>query len=190
MKVLCILGSPRKHGNSAAISSHLLNKLEEKGANVTSFALNELNFKGCQGCGACKTKAEECVLRDDLTNVLKELKDSDVVVMSSPVYCYETTAATRAFIERAYSFFVPDFITNPVKSRLKPGKKLVFILTQGNPNEKAFADIVSKHEGFFKMHGFEDTYLIRACGVLGISDIKNRPDIFKQAEEIAEKLLY
>jgi hypothetical protein len=36
--------------------------------------------------------------------------------------------------------------------------------------------------------GFEKSELIHACGVMEPSDLKNRQDIFKQAEELAEKL--
>ena len=62
----------------------------------------------------------------------------------------DVTCTIRAFIERSYSYFVPDFFTNPNPSRLTPGKKLVFIQTQGQPNEKLFADIFPRTEPFLK----------------------------------------
>ncbi|MGD9505996.1 MAG: flavodoxin family protein [Syntrophobacteraceae bacterium] len=55
MKIICLLGSPRKNGNSAAIAERFCETAKKSGAEVQTFALNELNFRGCQACMACKT---------------------------------------------------------------------------------------------------------------------------------------
>lgn len=189
MKATCLLGSPRKNGNSAIIADYFVNQLNKNGVSTQTFALNELNYKGCQGCMACKNKLDKCILKDDLTKVLEEIRDSDVWVLSSPVYCGEATASIRAFVERVYSFAVPDFLTNPIKSRLKLGKKLVFIVTQGNPDENLFTDIFPKYERFFKIQGFSDFHVIRACGVRDEGDVNSREDIFKLTEKIAAEIM-
>ncbi|MCX5909437.1 MAG: flavodoxin family protein, partial [Deltaproteobacteria bacterium] len=137
MKITCLLGSPRPDGNSATLAKHFCSTAEKLGATVQTFSLNTLHYKGCQGCMACKTKMDKCILQDDLTQVLESIRESDVLVMATPVYMVEMTSPLRAFIERAYSYFVPDFATNPNPSRLS-GKKMVFIQTQGRPEEKLF----------------------------------------------------
>ena len=72
-----------------------------------------MNFKGCQGCGACKAEKEKCVVQDDLTQVLEAVRETDVLVLASPVYFADVTAQMKAFVDRTYSFLKPDFETNP-----------------------------------------------------------------------------
>ena len=49
-------------------------------------------------------------------------------------------------------------------SRLDPGKTLVFVQTQGHPDEKEFADVFPRYDFFFKWYGFTESHLLRACG--------------------------
>jgi multimeric flavodoxin WrbA len=85
MKITCLLGSPREKGNSAVLAKKFCQTAEDLGASVRTFTLNTLNFRGCQGCMACKTKADKCVIKDDLEAVLEAARESDVLVLSSPV---------------------------------------------------------------------------------------------------------
>lgn len=188
MKIVCLLGSPREKGNSSTIASHFCRTAERLGAQVKIFALNKLRYQGCQGCMACKTKLDRCVLEDDLAAVLDAVRDTDVLVLASPVYYWDVSSQLKAFIDRTYSYLVPDFYTNPVPSRLDPGKKLVFILAQGHPDQNLFTDIFPKFDYFFKMYGFDETRLIRACGVQGPGEVNSQPNVLKLAEETAVAL--
>jgi len=69
--------------------------------------------------------------KDDLEKVLDAVRRADVLVMASPIYYGEVASQIKAFIDRTYSFLASDYVTNPHPSRLSPGKKMVFILTQG-----------------------------------------------------------
>lgn len=55
MKVLCVQGSPRKRDNSATIARRFVKVAEDRGATIETYLLNELDFKPCQACYACKT---------------------------------------------------------------------------------------------------------------------------------------
>ena len=87
MKVSCLIGSPRENSNSAAIAGRFTQTAESLGAKVETVVLNQLAYRGCQGCMACKTRSDKCVLEDDLAGVLESLKQADIVVMALPVYC-------------------------------------------------------------------------------------------------------
>jgi multimeric flavodoxin WrbA len=185
MKIVCLLGSPREKGNSAAIANRFCNTAKELGAEVEIFTLNNLQYRGCQGCMACKTKLESCALEDDLTAVLESVREADVLVLASPVYYWDVSAQMKAFLDRTFSYLVPDFITNPKKSRLLPGKKLVFILAQNNPDKDTFTDIFPKFDYFFRAYGFNDTRLIRAFGVNIPGEVESHEDVMKLAEKTA-----
>jgi multimeric flavodoxin WrbA len=188
MRILSLLGSPRPNGNSSTIANHFCVAAKRLGADVQTFALNGLTYRGCQGCMTCKTKLDKCVLKDELTEVLEAVRDTDILVLSSPVYFWDISSQLKGFIDRSFSYLVPDFITNPIKSRLEPGKKLVFILAQGNPDEGLFTNIFPKFEYFFNMFGFSNCYLIRACGVRDLGEVEGRQDVIKMSKDLAQEL--
>ena len=189
MKIVCVLGSPRTKGNSAALAQRFCDTAEKLGATTQTFVLNKLNYKGCQGCMGCKTKSDKCVVKDDLAEVLDGVREADVILLTTPVYMGDMTGQLKSFFDRTYSFLVPNFFNNPNPSRLAPGKKLVFIQTQGQPNEKLFADLFPRKELFFKWYGFKESYLIRACGVRNAEDVLAKEEVLKQVEEVAKKVM-
>ncbi len=188
MKITNIIGSPHSTGNSATIARILLEDLQTTEAQMNTFELNKLNYRGCQGCMACKTKLDHCAVKDDLTEVLEEVEESDVILISSPVYFGDITAQTKGLIDRCYSYFRPDYKTNPNSSRLEPGKTLVFILPQGNPDGKVFDDIVTKYTRIFGRLGFSHVYTIRALGVGPESDIRTEETVRKLINDTAQKI--
>ncbi len=188
MKIVTLLGSPRIGANSATIANRFTETAAKLGAKTKTYELNKLAFQGCQGCYACKKGLEQCVLQDDLAGVLAAVQEADVVVLATGVYFGDITAQLKGFIDRCFSYFKPDFLTNPEASRLKP-KKLVFVLTQGNPDETLFADIFPRNDMFLKWLGFSDTRLIRVCGI-GPATVDAAPETaLRQAEEAARAVM-
>ena len=189
MKVTCLLGSPRPKGNSAAIAARFRETAERAGADVHVYSLNKLKYRGCQACMTCKTKLDKCVLKDDLAEVLDAIRESHILVLATPTYYGDISSQLKAFIDRTFSYLKPDYTTNPNPSRIPPGKKLVFIQTQADPDEGQYGDIFPRYEAFFKWYGFDAGILIRSCGVSEIGEVEKRQDVMKLAENTAESLL-
>ena len=190
MKITCVKGSPRVNGNSSRLADYFLKNFENPENEIEIFNLNQLDYNGCQGCQMCHTDSERCVVDDDLQKVLESVRKSDMLVLASGVYYRDTTSQVKGFIDRTYSYYVPDFVTNPNPSRLEPGKRFVMILAQGHPDEDVFEDIFPKYTSFFvESHAFKESHLIRACGVLNDGDINGRKDVLKKADDIAEEIL-
>jgi multimeric flavodoxin WrbA len=164
MKMVTLLGSPRSKGNSATMANLIIDTAAELGAQNRTFELNRLTYRGCQACYACKSVADACIMKDDLTEVLKAVEEAELVVLASPVYYGEVSSQLKGYIDRTFSFLVPDYITSAYPSRLKP-KKLIFVLAQGHPDDTLFADIFPRYQNFLKWQGFTDIRLVRACGV-------------------------
>ncbi len=188
MKIVALLGSPRPKGNSATLARKFLARAEEQGHKPVVHELGALTYKGCVGCYACKTSREDCILRDDLTQVLADVAAADVLVLATPVYFGDLTSQLKGFIDRTFSYFTPEYRTSPTPSRLKPGKKLVFIQTQGNPDETAFADIFPKYAAFLKRNSFGESHLIRARGVSSPDDVLRHEAYLHQVDEVAKEV--
>jgi multimeric flavodoxin WrbA len=188
MRVVAVLGSPRRDGNSETIVKRFNETAEQLGAEVRTFALNEIDYRGCQGCRKCKTETDRCVTEDGLTEVLDAIREADVLVLASPIYFSDVTGQVKAFVDRTFSYLKPDFYANPNPGRLAPGKTLVFVQTQG-ADQSVYADIFPKYERFFKGYGFEQAHLVRACGVSKPGEVADRRDVMKAAEKTARDLL-
>jgi multimeric flavodoxin WrbA len=188
MKVLCVQGSPRKKGNSATIARRFLKTAQDRGAIVETYILNELDYTPCQACYACKTKRENCILKDDLTPVLNALDKCDLVIVATPVYFGDISAQTKAFIDRIFSFVKPDFHNRPDPVRLTPGKKMLWIITQESSKEY-HGDIFQRYGGMFKTYAGFETHLLQGTGVEEPGEVIDKYEVIEQAKKMAQKLV-
>ncbi|NLB20771.1 MAG: flavodoxin family protein [Clostridium sp.] len=107
MKVLGIVGSKRKNGNTA----HLVNKAMESvvGKEITTetIYLGDYDIKGCTGCEGCK-KTYTCVIKDDMMNLYPKILEADAVIIGSPTYFYNISSDMKSFIDRLYAHQIFD----------------------------------------------------------------------------------
>jgi putative NADPH-quinone reductase len=109
----------------------------EKGAKTRLVNLRELNMNGCLGCEGCKKHIGKCVQKDDLTTVMQEMTDYDVVVMGTPVYWFHVAGQFKLLVDRLYSFF--EFKVNPETGKTETNcafpkdRKFLFIISRGDP---------------------------------------------------------
>jgi len=82
MKILGLVGSQRKDGNSYLI---LKEALEGSGAETEIIQLAEADVKWCDACGLCKSTMK-CVIEDDVEPIFNKLKEADAVMISTPRY--------------------------------------------------------------------------------------------------------
>jgi multimeric flavodoxin WrbA len=183
MKIVAVLGSPRPQSNSSALAYKFLNTARERGAEIKIYPLNQLEYKGCQACRACKINSEACVQKDDLAEVLDAVKGADVLVLASPVYFGDVSGQMKCFIDRTYSYVSADFTT-----RLAAGKKAVIILVQANPDEKEFSDIFPRYKRFLKSQGFEEVALLRGVGAWEAGDIEQQTAVMDRAAALAREM--
>ena len=85
MKVLAIVASARKTGNSEILAKAMLAELP---ANVEKslLRLDELTIEPCRACYACLGAGKECVIDDDYKRFLAQVKAADAVIIAAPVY--------------------------------------------------------------------------------------------------------
>ena len=188
MKVTAIFGSPRKNGNSAAIAETFLREMEKDGGKIDRYHLNTMKFKGCQGCGACKGESEVCIVKDNLTAVLDGIMKADVVLLATPIYFHEISSQAKAFIDRTYSYFKPNFFTLKNPSRIPPEKDFVFITSQGAP-DMMFKGIIDRYETIFKSMGFNTVHVLRGCEMASIGDAEKNTEIMEKAKNTAVEIL-
>ncbi len=102
-KVIIVKGSPRREGNSAILADEVAAGAKSAGAHVESYDLHEMDIQPCDACYGCRAGAE-CVLDDDMQLLYPKIREADAMVIASPVYYFNVTAQTKAFIDRFFAF--------------------------------------------------------------------------------------
>ncbi|HML62794.1 MAG TPA: flavodoxin family protein [Solidesulfovibrio sp.] len=186
MKIATVLGSPRKKGNSSSIALAFSDKAQSLGAEVSTYHLNAMRFRGCQGCMACKETLERCAQKDDLTEVLDAIHAADVLVMASPVYYHSVSGQLKTFLDRTFSFLKPNFFGRPDPCRLPPGKKALLILSQAH-GEDAYQYLTEQYAYFMKAYGMEPPRFIRAVRLSESSRDEDRKAYVEEAQALAQE---
>ena len=105
-KIVVITGSPRKNGNSFAMTDAFIKAAEEKGHTITRFdaALNKVG--GCRACETCFSTGKACTFDDDFNTIAPAILEADAIVFTMPVYWYSIPAQIKGVIDRIFSLVV------------------------------------------------------------------------------------
>jgi multimeric flavodoxin WrbA len=106
MKVLGIVGSPRKGGNTEILVREALTAVKEAGAETEIVLAADKNIAGCDGCSSCR-QTGVCRIKDDMQPLYKQLEAADAVIFGTPVYFHNVTAQAKAIMDRMF-LFLPD----------------------------------------------------------------------------------
>lgn len=103
-KVVILNGSPRKNGNTSALVNAFAQGAESAGHTVTEFFLGGMDIHGCKGCfGGHSSRECPCVQQDDMNKIYPAVKDSDVVVLASPLYYWTMSGQLRTALDRLFA---------------------------------------------------------------------------------------
>jgi multimeric flavodoxin WrbA len=140
MKITIFNSSPRKNGNTSAMTASLKDKMKANGADVKEHFLYHMAIKGCMNCSSCHSSdgLRECAIKDDAIPLLKEFVSSDIVVLATPIYMWHMTASMNAFIERLHSLCRHEV---PAVNKME-GKRIAMAMTMGD-DEYVAGDVVN-----------------------------------------------
>ena len=170
-KILGVIGSPRKKGNTHILVSNILDSAKEKGAITETLFLNDLHIKECDGCHIC-WKGKPCSKKDDMNMVYPKIIQSDVIVFGTPVYWYGPTALMKCFIDRFVYF---NCSKNRAKIRGKAGVAAI-------PFEEETLKTASLLVQFFRK-SFDFLEMKFAAKIL-VPGVSRRGDILKKKEQL------
>ena len=105
-KIVVITGSPRKKGNSFAMTEAFIRAAEEKGHTVTRFDTSFMKIGFCHACETCYKTGKACSFDDDFNTIAPAILEADAVVFSMPVYWYSIPAQIKGVIDKMFSFVV------------------------------------------------------------------------------------
>jgi multimeric flavodoxin WrbA len=186
MKIMTVLGSPRKLGNSAKILEWAEEELRALGHDVERLDLVDHPFKGCAECYHCKEDplTAHCAHTDEGNEIFLRLIGCDGFIVASPLFCWGFSSQLKAFIDRMFCLVTPMVGKN---HSLIEGKRAAMIITCAGPEEDN-ADIM--HTVFQRAMNYVQCENKAALIVPGcITPDTMGGDIKEKAQELARKLV-
>ena len=144
MRIVSVQGSPRpKKGNTAKVLGWVEEELRLKGHFVDHINMTDKKVNGCKECYTCQGIPDEpgCPQEDDAKEVFEQLIASDVILLASPLFCWDFSSQIKPLIDRCFCL-VTDYGTPKWKSLLE-GKRAGLLVTCAGPIE-GNADLVSE----------------------------------------------
>jgi len=182
MKILGIIGSPRKGGNSAILVEQVVNGGAGKWAQAECVTLSDLSIAPCTACGACKQSGGVCVQKDDMIGLVEKMKAADALILATPVYYGDVTAQMKICIDRCYCLMDMQF-----NSELK-GKKVALVTTCAQPQDDMTEHTLKTLQQFCGFNQMQILGEIKGSGVVMPGEAKEKADLMNAAKGLGEKL--
>ncbi len=116
MKILGLVGSYRKLGNTEILVKEALLAAQHLGAEVDLMRLTDLRIQPCKGCMACLFKQEECRIQDDWIKFRNKILESDAVILGAPTYLLGSAGIIKMITDRNIAF-----LSGASQNKVKPG---------------------------------------------------------------------
>jgi multimeric flavodoxin WrbA len=106
LKVLGIVCSSRKGGNTEILVQEALAGAKETGAEIELLRISEMKIAPCDGCMTCQ-QSGECRIKDDMQKVYKKILAADGLILGSPVYFWSVSGQAKTLMDRTYALRYP-----------------------------------------------------------------------------------
>ncbi len=104
-KIIFLCGSPRANGNTNTLVNWVAQAAQEAGAitDIVSVVGIESRSIGCRCCLGCQNSDKyECVISDDVSDLMKRILQYDIIVFATPVYFFGPSAQLKNVMDRMF----------------------------------------------------------------------------------------
>jgi len=171
MRVLGIMGSPRKQSNTDILLDKALEGAREAGAEVEKVLVSRLKISPCLEIYAC-LKDGDCAIKDDMQSLYKKLLEADHIIFASPIFFYGITAQAKAVVDRCQALWVGRHVLGMGKED-KRERRGAFISVGATGGKKLFDGSVLTVKYFFDAVG------VQYFGDLLVRGVDNRGQIWE-----------
>lgn len=143
-KICCLKGSPRKGGNTNALTDIVVDKLWEENCAVKCFDLYDMELRPCLACRQCQKDwtVVNCIQQDDMTRIFRSVMESDMIILATPVYSWYCTPPMKAVLDRMV-YALNMYYGDKRGPSLWKGKHVALITTCGYRPDKG-ADLIEE----------------------------------------------
>jgi NAD(P)H-dependent FMN reductase len=188
MKISAFCGSPRKNGNTEILLKEAVRGIEEAGHDVQTFYLNTMNIKACQDCGGCNDTGK-CILRDDMDQITDAIRDSDRIILASPIFFFSLSAQAKLMIDRCQSIWCEKYLLKKPIEGGRFGRRGLLLMVGGMKKDVGIQCGEACAKAFFRTISVPDHETIYYLGIDAKGEILNHPTAMKDAFEAGKRLI-
>jgi multimeric flavodoxin WrbA len=183
-KILILLGSPRKDGNSALLAKKIAAGAASSGATTESIFIQDMKIAPCKSCYACqKPKTKGCSISDDMQTLYPKLLEADGWIIASPVYWFTMSAQTKLWMDRCFA--LPAYGKDPFS-----GKRIAVAMSYGDADPFVSGCVNA-------LRTFQDAYAYVGAKIVGVvygsamkaGEIAIQEKLLEDAEVLGRKLV-
>ncbi len=182
-KAVCIIGSPKAYGSTAMIVDRIIAGMASVGIEAKRRVIADLDIGFCKGCREC-WMAGKCVQHDDMSVLITDLMDADIVVIASPSYWGEVTAQLKAFIDRSLPLCNAADGTTKVTS----GKVGVAVAIRAGKDPAENQRLIETIERFYSLLQIRPVARLTVEGVSEVVDLRGRQEKLQEAYELGKSM--
>ncbi len=164
-KLLVLIGSPRRAGNSATLAAAVQRGAEEAGAQVALRFVDDHITSFLRDCRTCRRVDGECSIADDFrTLFLNDFLPAQGVVFCSPVYWYGLSAQTKAFFDRTFCYYAASYPRSAEVIEGMSRKRIGLVLASEETYPGASLGIVHQVQEYARYTHSEFVGVVRGVG--------------------------
>jgi multimeric flavodoxin WrbA len=168
-KVLVLMGSPRKGGNSDRLSDEFIRGAEEAGHVTEKIYLKDKKISGCLGCSACQRNGGTCIQKDEMKEIYIKMTEAEVIVFASPVYFFTWNAQMKTVLDRTFAL------------EAKLTGKTFYLISAGQAPEEQYMttmiDSFRKYISCFRAGGNQEGGYVFGYGTDKPGEVVGTPDM-------------
>jgi len=183
-KVLVLLGSPRKEGNSAILAEKISKGAMLAGGKVETVFLHGLKIAPCKSCYACqRPNSKGCSIDDDMQQIYHEMLCADAWVIAAPVYWFNMSAQTKLWMDRCFA--LPAYAEKPFS-----GKRIAIAMSYGgdDPFDSGCVNALRTFQDAFGYVGSKIVGMVYGSA-MDAGDIKADEALMEKAEDLGKQLV-
>ncbi|HTZ39453.1 MAG TPA: flavodoxin family protein [Syntrophales bacterium] len=183
-RVLVLLGSPRRKGNSGILAGKIAEGAKAAGAGIDTVFLHGLKISPCRACFDCqKPKSRGCSIRDDMQPLYRRMLNADAWVLASPVYWFTMSAQMKLWMDRCLAFGA--YAKDPFE-----GKRIAVAMSYGgeDPFDSGCVNALRTFQDAYNYVGAKMVGMVYGSA-MEAGDIKANKALLKEAKELGKSLV-
>lgn len=185
IRVVGLVGSPRRGGNTEKLLTEFLAGAEDAGGEVSKILVDQLGIAGWTSEVECP-KGSPSKATDSFQRVSQELVGADVIVVASPVYFRNVPAQLKALIDRSQCQWIRKYVDKeplPASSAGHERRRGVFISAGGSSREH-FEGTIQTIRSFFDVYETDYWGELLFGGVDAKEEIEEEPLALQEAYDL------
>jgi len=187
IKVIGILGSPRRGGNTEILLDSALAGAVEKGAEVEKVLITEMKISPCRELYDC-LEAGQCSIQDDMQSLYIKLQLADHIILASPIFFYGITAQAKAMVDRCQALWVKSHLLDVGKEDIRV-RRGAFISVGATGGKKLFTGAELTVKYFYDAIGISYTNSLLIERIDTKAQIKEHPSAVRDAFLLGQQLV-